>query len=108
MKNNLYIGNYGKNGIDIVKIDMKSIKKDKLCDDENTSYIIKDKNFLYSVIEIADPQTKSGYVIVYDLQNKKKVNIKMSYDADPCFLSIDPLRRILFICNYTRWFNCSI
>lgn len=72
MQANLYIGNYSKNGIDIYKLNGDEVKKSKLGDSENTSYIVKNNNLLYSVIEVADKKNNSGYVEAYDLRKKKK------------------------------------
>lgn len=104
MENNLYIGNYGENGIDILKINAKLVYESKLGSNKNTSYIVKNKNFLYSVIEIADKDTNSGYVVSYNLINGKVINLEKTWGEDPCFLNIDQLRNILYVCNYTRRF----
>lgn len=108
MDNKLYIGNYSEDGIDVLENKENYIIKSKLGNDKNTSYIVKNKNFLYSVIETADIDTNSGYVVAYDIKNDKTINSKESCGADPCFLNVDILRNILYVCNYTRRVNCSI
>lgn len=103
MEKRLFIGNYSKKGIKIIEYDnnKKILKQYPIGNLENTSYICKNKKFLFSVIETTDEKKKSGYVVSYDILEKTVKNIVMSNGESPCFLTMDELRNILYVGNYT-------
>ena len=103
----VFIGNYSNNGIYLYELDedLKKIERIKNSTKMvNTSYICKMNNYIYSVVEIqGDETTNSGYVIAYEIKNKriKFLNKKSSFGKGPCFITVDSIRNFLYIGNYT-------
>lgn len=94
---NFYIGNYTQHGINLLDENFNLIyTTNDLC---NPSYICQNKNMLYCLTE-----TFPGNIVSYRKVNSglKFINsIEVGLDG-PCFVTVDSIRNILYVANYTN------
>lgn len=103
---NLAVGTYtekGSKGIYLFHFDTSTGKAVELSHTENTinpSFlaITKDKKYLYTVNE-----TKEGKLTAFSLLNNKLnfINQVSTKGADPCYVSISPNQKYIFVGNYS-------
>lgn len=67
---------------------------------ENCSYLCKSQNYLYHVVEEShNPIYASGCIVARTFQ-LDVLNYQLSFGRGPCFVTIDPIRNILYLANY--------
>ena len=107
MKERLYIGNYSLKGINVVDFD-EAAGIEKLSqiggEFQINSYVYKYKDCIYSVVENRNDEILGkGYVEAYKVKdgNLYFINQKLSDGEGPVFITVDEIREILYVCNYT-------
>lgn len=106
MLDRIYIGRYSKQkGISICSYNDGSINEiDTLPLIEDPSYLYRNGNILYAVIETADYNGKNGGAVAsFRLDDKPVlINIVNTMGQHPCYLITDSKRTMLFAANYTE------
>lgn len=105
MKQLFCVGNYSSKGIYCLDFDNGLFSHNELLPNfQNCSYIIKNQDFLYNVVEVSD-----GIVASHNLKNSsyKFLNSCSSYGKCPCHLMLDSARNILYVSNYVSGSFCA-
>ena len=101
MKQTLFIGSYSKSGIHQVIFDdgkISNLKSNKTF--ENCSYLIKNNDIIYNIIEYSDnPIYENGYLIARN-SNFSILNTSPLLGKGPCYLTIDTKRNLIYVANY--------
>lgn len=98
------IGNYSSKGIFCLNFNCGIFEHlSTLSSFPNCSYLIKNQNFLYHVVEVSkSEQFNGGMVASYHINNSSftSLNYCFTYGKSPCHLTIDSYRNILYVANY--------
>lgn len=104
MKQLFCIGNYSSKGIFCLNF------KDGIFEPVSTfsnfpncSYLIKNQNFLYHIVEVSkDTYYDGGTAASYHIKNSSftLLNHKFTYGKSPCHLTLDFSRNVLYVANY--------
>jgi len=109
----LYVGTYttGKSeGIYVYRFDPNTgaLHRSSSVKSINPSFLTIDrsKRFLYAVNEVGQYAGKTGgsvsaFAIERDTFNLRLLNEQATQGADPCYLSVDAMKRTLLVANYT-------
>lgn len=98
------IGNYSSQGIFCLNFNSGIFEPlSTLSGFPNCSYLIKNQDFLYHVVEVSkDKYCDGGTVSSYHIKDQSFsfLNHCFSYGESPCHLEMDSLRNILHVANY--------
>ena len=104
MKQLFCIGNYSSKGIFCLNFNQGIFEPlSSFSDFSNCSYLIKNQNLLYHVVEVSkDKSYDGGTVASYHIENESftLLNHGFTYGKSPCHLAIDSSRNILYVANY--------
>lgn len=104
MKQLFCIGNYSSKGIFCLNFNDGNFEPlSTFSDFPNCSYLIKNQNFLYHIVEVSkDKHNNGGTVASYQIKNHSfsLLNDSFTYGDSPCHLAIDSFRNILYVANY--------
>lgn len=101
MKQNLFVGTYSNTGV--YKLSFNSGKLDMIAQEnsfENCSYLCRNINTLYSIVEGSSNELcKYGYISSRNL-DLLPINSSSISGKGPCFITFDKNRDLLYIGNY--------
>ena len=98
------IGSYSSKGITCLNFKDGIFEQSSILSDfADCSYITKNKNFLYSVIE------SSCRVVSYKQKGNSFsfLNTSSSFGDSPCYLTVDKVNNILYVANYEGGSFCA-
>lgn len=105
MKQLFCIGNYSSKGIYCLDFDNGVFSHNQILPNyPNCSYITKNQDFIYNVVEVTN-----GAITSYHLK-KSSFNLLNSCSSSgncPCHLMVDSIRNILYVSNYVSGSFCA-